>query len=133
MAATANNPCSRSASRALHRQVPRAGVVSFLVLTLLSSPAAALEWQFSPSVGAATTYTDNVNQSHSDPQDSLILSVTPGFSLQSKGSRRVQAAMNYGLSGVARFSDDNTTDLNHNLAANGKAELIEDFLFIHRN
>ncbi|MHB1213735.1 MAG: TIGR03016 family PEP-CTERM system-associated outer membrane protein [Thiobacillus sp.] len=89
-----------------------------------------MEWQFSPSLAARTTYTDNVNQSHSDPQDALILSVTPGFSLRSKGSRRVQAAVNYSLTGVARFSDNNSTDLNHNLGANGKAELIEDFLFL---
>lgn len=100
------------------------------MLALLANPASALEWQFSPSVGATATYTDNVNQSHSNPQDALILSVTPGFTLQSQGSRRVQAAVNYGLTGVARFSDDNSTDLNHNLGANGKAELIEDFLFI---
>ncbi len=100
------------------------------MLALLANPASALDWQFSPYVGATATYTDNVNQSHSDPQDALILSLSPGFSLQSKGSRRVQASMNYSLTGVQRFSDVNSTDLNHNLGAIGKAELIEDFLFV---
>lgn len=100
------------------------------MLTLLASPASAVEWKFSPSVGAQAIYTDNVNQSHSDPQDALILSVTPGFSLQSQGSRRIRAALNYGLTGVARFSDENSTDLYHNLGAHANAELIDDFLFI---
>ena len=97
---------------------------------MLANPASAIEWKFAPSVGVQATYTDNVNQSHSDPQDALILSVTPGFTLQSQGSRRIQASMSYGLTGVSRFGDDNSTDLNHNLGATGKAELIEDFLFV---
>ena len=130
MAATVNKLRPRSAKPALRRQAPLAGAFSVLMLTLLANPASAVEWKFSPSVGAQATYTDNVNQSHSDPQDALILSVTPGFSLQSQGSRRIQAAVNYGLTGVARFSDDNSTDINHNLGATGKAELIDDFLFI---
>jgi uncharacterized protein (PEP-CTERM system associated) len=95
-----------------------------------ASAAHALDWNFEPSVGTSATYTDNANQSASNPEDALILSVTPGFSLASKGSRRVQASLQYGLSGVARFGEDGSTDLNHNLGAIGKAELIEDFLFI---
>jgi len=95
-----------------------------------ASTAHALDWQFEPSVGASVTYSDNANQSATNPEDALILSVTPGFSLTSKGSRRVQASVNYGLSGVARFGEEQSTDLNHNLGAVGKAELIEDFLFI---
>ena len=93
-------------------------------------PAHALDWRVEPRVGASATYTDNANQSATKPEDALILSVTPGVSLRSEGSRRVQATLNYGLMGVARFGEDQSTDLNHNLGAVGKAELIEDFLFI---
>jgi len=93
-------------------------------------PAHALDWLFEPRVGASATYTDNVNQSATNPEDALILRVTPGFTLRSQGSRRVRASVSYGLTGVARFSDDNSTDLDHNLGAAGNAELIEDFLFI---
>jgi uncharacterized protein (PEP-CTERM system associated) len=130
MAVTANKLRLRSAKSALHRQAPLAGAFSVFMLALIANPACAVEWTFSPSVRAQATYTDNANQSHSDPKDALILSVTPGFTLQSQGSRRIQAAVHYGLTGVARYSDDNSTDLNHNLSANGKAELIDDFLFI---
>jgi uncharacterized protein (PEP-CTERM system associated) len=93
-------------------------------------PAHALDWRLERSVGAAATYTDNANQSASNPEDALILSVTPSFALRSEGSRRVQATLQYGLTGVARFGEDNSTDLYHNLNAVGKAELVEDFLFV---
>ncbi len=96
-------------------------------------PAHALDWRLEPSVRASSTYTDNANQSATNPEDALILSVTPGFSLRSQGSRRIQASMNYGLTGVARFGEDQSTDLYHNLNAAGKAELVEDFLFIDGN
>ncbi len=98
-----------------------------------ASSAHALDWDFVPSVGASATYTDNVSQSATNPEDALILSVTPGFSLRSKGSRRVQATLQYGLSGVTRFGGNDNNDLNHNLNAAGKAELVEDFLFIEGN
>ena len=60
----------------------------------------------------------------------LILSVTPGFTLQSQGSRRVQASMQYALSGVTRFGGNQSDNFYHNLTAVGKAELVKDFLFI---
>ncbi|MBT9590667.1 MAG: TIGR03016 family PEP-CTERM system-associated outer membrane protein [Thiobacillus sp.] len=130
MAATVNKRSPRDANPSSQRQAPLAGIVSFFMAMACTLPAYAVEWRFAPSVGASATYTDNVNQSASNPEDALILSVTPGFSLRSQGSRRVQATVNYSLSGVARFSEDNSTDLFHNLGAVGKAELIEDFLFL---
>ncbi len=63
----------------------------------------------------------------------MILSVTPGFTMRSAGSRRVQATVQYSMTGVARFGGDESDDLYHNLNAAGKAELVEDFLFIDGN
>jgi len=85
--------------------------------------AHAVDWHFEPSVGASATYTDNVDQSPTDAEDAIILTVTPGFTLQSQGSRRVEATMGYYLSGVARFGGGNDNDLNHNLNAVGHAEV----------
>ena len=93
-------------------------------------PAQAVDWRFEPRVGASATYTDNVKQSSSNPENALILSVTPGFSLRSEGSRRIQASLQYGLTGVTRFGGESDNDLFHNLNATGKAELVEDFLFL---
>jgi uncharacterized protein (PEP-CTERM system associated) len=130
MAVTANKPSLGSAKQALHRRAPLSGAFSVLMLTLFAQPANAVDWKFTPSVGAFATYTDNANQSATNPHDALILSVTPGFTLSSVGSRRVQATLTYGLSEVARFSNDNSNDIYHRLSAAGKAELIDDFLFI---
>lgn len=130
MAATANKPLPR-------RHARRLGALSaFLALGFMPS-VQALDWKFEPSVGGSATYTDNVRQSATNEDDALILSVTPGFTLRSEGSRRVQASLQYGLSAVSRLGEDSTNnndnDLNHNLNATGKAELVEDFLFIEGN
>lgn len=95
------------------------------------APAAhAIDWLFEPNLYAAATVTDNVNQSESNRKDALILNLMPGFTLQSKGSRRVQASLQYGLSSITRFGADQHDDLFHNLNAVGHAELIDDFLFV---
>lgn len=134
MAVTVNKIRPRSAKPELpqhkllqHTQL--AGAM-FVGITLLASPVAALDWQFTPTLRAAATLTDNVNQSATDPEGSLILSVTPGFSLQYQGSRRLQAGMFYGLTGVTRSGEGQDNTLYSSLNANGKAELVEDFLFI---
>ena len=95
-----------------------------------AAPASSVDWRAEPSVGASTRYTDNVDQRATDPEDALILTVTPRIVVRAEGSRRVQATLQYGVTGVSRFSDDNDQDIYHRLNAIGKAELIEDFLFI---
>jgi uncharacterized protein (PEP-CTERM system associated) len=100
-------------------------------MALACAPASyALDWRIEPTLGASAILTDNANQSEDDPQDALILRATPGFTLSSEGSRRVQATLQYGLSGVTRFDENNSTDVLHRLNALGNAELVEDFLFI---
>jgi uncharacterized protein (PEP-CTERM system associated) len=93
-------------------------------------PASALDWRFEPSIDASATLTDNAGHAASDESEALILRVAPGFTLRSVDSRRVQAGMRYGLSGVARFGDDQNDSIFHNLNAFGKAELVDDFVFI---
>ena len=104
---------------------------AYAVLALAFAPTAhAIDWRFEPYVNASSTYTDNVKQSSSNTQDALILTATPGFTLRSEGSRRVQASLQYGLTGVKRFGGDQSDNFYHNLNAVGKAELVKDFLFI---
>jgi uncharacterized protein (PEP-CTERM system associated) len=123
MAVTANKPRPRSPA------FPTGAYFIFMAMAF-AMPAHALDWRLERSVGASASFTDNANQSATDPENALILSVTPSFTLSSQGSRRVQATLQYGLTGVARFGEDDSTDLYHNLNAMGKAELIDDFLFI---
>lgn len=101
--------------------------------TAFALPAQAVDWRFEPRVSASATYSDNVNQSATNTEDGVSLSVTPSFSLRSEGSRRVQAVLQYGLTAVTRFGGNEDDDLYHNLNAAGKAELIEDFLYIDGN
>lgn len=95
-----------------------------------ATPAQAIEWRFTPSLGASTTYSDNANQSSSNPEDALSLSVTPSFSLNAEGSRRLSASLSYSLTGVSRFGESESNDVYHGLGALGRVEVIEDFLFI---
>jgi uncharacterized protein (PEP-CTERM system associated) len=123
MAVTANKPRPRSPA------FPAGAGFIFMAMAF-AMPAHALDWRLERSVGASASFTDNANQNATDPENALILSVTPSFMLRSQGSRRVQATLQYGLTGVARFGENDSTDLYHNLNAMGKAELIDDFLFI---
>ena len=126
MAATVNKLHSR-------RRAKLAGTLSVFMAVGIASSAQALDWRFAPSVGASATLTDNVNQSPDNKDSALILQVFPGFTLQSEGSRRVEATMSYYLSGVARFGGDDDNDINHRLNATGKVELMDDFLFVDAN
>jgi uncharacterized protein (PEP-CTERM system associated) len=110
--------------------VPLALVVAAIAAAAPLQPANAVDWLFDAGVGGSATYTDNVNQSPSNTEDSLILTVTPNFTLRTEGSRRLNATIQYGLTGVARFGGRDDTDLFHNLNAAGKAELVEDFFFV---
>ena len=111
----------------------RAGLVAVgpvLMAVLFAGHAQALDWRLTRTLEGSATYTDNANHSDSDPEDALILRATPGFTLQSTGSRRVQATVQYGLSGVTRFGERDSTDFYHRLNAAGNAELVENFLFL---
>jgi uncharacterized protein (PEP-CTERM system associated) len=111
--------------------MPLASAISVFVTTLaFASAAYALDWRIEPTLEASAIYTDNANHSEDDPEGAVILRATPGVTLSSEGSRRVQATLQYGLSGVARFGEKESTDLLHRLNAIGNAELVEDFLFI---
>ncbi len=129
MAVTANRRRGDDPHGAAQR-VRRARIWSACIALGYVSASHAIDWRFEPTLTASTTYTDNVNQSATDPDNALILSATPGFTLRSEGSRRVQASLHYGATGVLRFGDDESDDLYHNLNAVGKAELVEDFLYI---
>jgi uncharacterized protein (PEP-CTERM system associated) len=107
-----------------------AGAIAAFMALACAPLALALDWRIQPTLEGSAIYTDNANQGEDDPDGSLILRATPGFTLLSEGSRRVQATLQYGLTGVTRFDADDNTDLLHKLNAVGKAELVEDFLFI---
>jgi hypothetical protein len=111
-------------------RAPRAGAFSILAALAFPAPANAVDWLFDANLGASATYTDNVGQSSTNPEDALILRVSPGFTLRTEGSRRLNATIQYSLTGVARFGGRDDTDIFHALNARGTAELVEDFFFV---
>jgi len=105
------------------RPAPLAGALSIWI-ALLACPAAALDWDFTPTLGGSATFTDNVNQSANNAESSFILTATPGFSLQSRGSQRLEAGMFYGLTGVTRTGEGQDDSLYSSLNANANSELV---------
>lgn len=105
------------------------GLSVFAALAWVSNASAA-NWRVERTLQSAATYTDNAKHTDKDPEGAIILRVTPGVTVRSEESRRVQGFLQYGLSGVARFGDDESTDILHRLNAIGKVQLIEDVLAI---
>jgi uncharacterized protein (PEP-CTERM system associated) len=120
-------PCAR---RPRDSRAPLAGAFSVLAALAFTLPAHAVDWLFEPRVSAFTTFTDNVDQSSSNEESAFILGATPGFTLRTRGSRRMEATIDYSLTGVVRSAGNDNSDLFHNLNAAGTAELAEDFFFI---
>ena len=94
-------------------------------------PAQAVEWRIEPSVGASAIYSDNANQSENDPgrpdQPHRLAGRHRAFGgiAAGRGDLAVSACREWRAS-----ASDNSNDLYHNLNASGKAELVEDFLFV---
>ncbi len=113
-------------------RAPLLGAVPVFIAVACAQNAFALNWRIEPTLEASAIYTDNANHSENDPKDALILLATPGLILTAQGSRQLQATLEYDVSGVARvyFGEADKYDLLHRLNAAGKAELVDDFLFI---
>ncbi len=133
MAVTASKAPSCDARISSRGRAPLAAVCSVFVVMAYAPITHAIDWRFEPTVSASSIYTDNLRQSANNPEDALILTVTPGFNLRSEGSRRMQGALQYGVTEAARFGDRTSNAINHRLNATGTAELVEDFLFIDSN
>ncbi|OAJ69567.1 hypothetical protein A7976_04975 [Methylobacillus sp. MM3] len=98
-------------------------------MLLLSLQAHAVEWEFTPTLQLKETYTDNVRLSNTNEESDFITQVNPGISIVGLGphlrfnTRYVMQNLLY-----AKESDRNAT--NHQLNANGNAELLPDHLFV---
>ena len=85
-------------------------------------------WVITPSVSVTGTYTDNVNLDASQKSD-FVTVLTPGITLNGR-SARASADVNYqlGYNKYARNSD--LDEQRRSLVANGKLELVDNWLFI---
>ncbi|MEW5943468.1 MAG: TIGR03016 family PEP-CTERM system-associated outer membrane protein [Pseudomonadota bacterium] len=107
-----------------------AGVSGAVVLSLLASGADATDWKIIPRLGIKETYTDNVGLATAGNEKSeFITQINPGISLSGKGGR-VSAQVDYTLQNIIYARDSKNNTSNHQLAANGNAELVEHSLFV---
>ena len=96
---------------------------------ILVVPAHATEWDLTPSVALAETYTNNVFLAPSGGQGDWVTSVNPGLRLTGQG-RRISADLDYLMQNLfyARFSDENQTY--NQFRGNLNAELLKDSVFL---
>jgi uncharacterized protein (PEP-CTERM system associated) len=102
------------------------------LLALLAAPAARAGWEFTPTVTARETWTDNVALAAApNAQGEFITEAAPGFTLAHTGRRLELHAMGeehfYAFSGKR---SGGTTDTSHQLAADGRATLVDELLFV---
>jgi uncharacterized protein (PEP-CTERM system associated) len=86
-------------------------------------------WVIAPSVSGSLTMTDNARPGQGQKQSDFITSVTPGIRIDGKGGR-VSGNLNFSwqqnfYANASRYNNDQKS-----LAATGKAELIEQWLFM---
>jgi uncharacterized protein (PEP-CTERM system associated) len=127
MAVTENKPMAK-----VSRLNTASRTIFFLVALQAPWTLQAADWKIVPSVGAQIELTDNVGQAPDANKDSaVILTVTPGVSFTRLGSRDLQFAANYSISGIERLSEGgNSNDLYHSLGSNARAVVIKDLFFV---
>lgn len=103
---------------------------SLLLCALLPGAAAASDWDFSPGVGLAQHYSDNVNLAPAaQARSEWITEITPRLSVNRAGGR-LQVHADYSLQGLLYANDSQPSRLRHALNGNARAELLDDWLFL---
>jgi uncharacterized protein (PEP-CTERM system associated) len=94
-----------------------------------ASGSAKPSWLITPSVAGSLTLTDNARPGQGQKQSDVITSVTPSIRVDGKGGR-VSGNLNFSwqqnfYANESRYNNDRMS-----LAATGKAELVEQWLFM---
>ncbi len=97
---------------------------------VLSAPAVA-EVQLRPAVSVRETYTDNVQLSADNPDSQLITDLSPSLNMVINGPRvKLFANLGAHLYAYSGSQPANTSSTSLQLASGGKADLIEDLLYV---
>lgn len=82
-----------------------------------------------PSIGLGMTATDNLRLGSGAEDAALITVVTPRI-IVSNRTGRLQGSLDYALNGVLYTKSDAKSEALHSLAAQGRAELVEQHLYV---
>ncbi len=103
------------------------------VLALLATQAApgiAAEWRFTPELTLRETYSDNITLAPSGSEQSgFVTEIAPGFTVTGKG-RRSQFRATYQARSINYSNSAGGSNIQNNLNADARAELIDDLLFV---
>ncbi|MBA3033113.1 MAG: TIGR03016 family PEP-CTERM system-associated outer membrane protein [Gammaproteobacteria bacterium] len=89
----------------------------------------ARNWQITPSIAIDGTYTDNVNLSANNKTADFITRISPGIRLAGK-SARASASLDYQWQHYAYATSSARSNQQQSLAASGRLELVEQWLFL---
>ncbi len=105
-------------------------VSSPVVIAQTAAPVGGSASRFEPQISIRESYTDNVGLVRGDAKKSeFITEISPGFSIFSRGAR-ANFDVNYSINTLFYYRDNDRNTLNHQLRANGAAELAEDWVFL---
>jgi uncharacterized protein (PEP-CTERM system associated) len=86
-------------------------------------------WQITPSIAIDGTFTDNVNLAATNRKSDFITRISPGIRIDGR-SARASGNLNYQWQHYAYANSSERSNQQQSLAANGKLELVEQWLFL---
>ena len=90
----------------------------------------AANWKTQPTLLLSETYTDNIALAPpGNEKTELVTQINPGVSVHGQGGR-IKLNLNYVLQNAIYAADGNRNSSNHQLAADGNAELVKNIFFV---
>ncbi|MEW5781457.1 MAG: TIGR03016 family PEP-CTERM system-associated outer membrane protein [Pseudomonadota bacterium] len=104
-------------------------VMDALAQETTDAPTSRPAWLITPSISGSVTLTDNVRPGQADKKSDLITSITPAIRIDGKGGR-VSGNLNFSWQNNFYASENRYNNDQMSLSASGKAELVEQWLFL---
>jgi uncharacterized protein (PEP-CTERM system associated) len=86
-------------------------------------------WRIVPSISTDLTYTDNVRLVNSNKQSDLVTRLAPGILVEGRGGH-VTGSFDFRWQQYTYLNDSQRNDQQKSLKANGKVELIDQWLYV---
>lgn len=116
------NVCAHMSGKPLAAMAIAAGAFAVSPCILAS------DWDVTPSIKVATTYSDNIDRNVSADSD-VALEITPSINVV-RDSRRLQMSLDYSLQNLFYFDESDRNATNHRLFSDLTGEVVDETLFI---
>lgn len=116
--------------RSIKEKAALGGAALVLTGSVMTASAIAGEFKLTPSLSVSESVTDNARQAQPGQREAdIYTTVSPGVSMAGVG-RRLNFNLNYAFNSTSYVDNSDLDRRNHNLAATGTAELLQDMLFV---